>query len=176
MLIQNGSTPTIVFLMVDEADDETAEPGLSPSVSISKNGGAFAAVTNAISQIGNGWYKVTLTATETNTDGPLIVRATAAGADEWRDICQVYTNLLSSAELARVADTVLRRSFIAMESSGVGDALALESLYGLAMSFLEAVVTSSTKTVYRTNGSTTLGTQVLTTSGSAVPVVGITST
>jgi hypothetical protein len=97
MLIKNGSTPVIVFLMVDATDDETAETGLSPTVQISKNGGSFAAVTNAVSEIGNGWYKVTLTATETNTDGPLIVRATGSGADEWRDYHQVYTTLAADA-------------------------------------------------------------------------------
>jgi len=93
MLIKNGSTPRIVFLMVDATDDETAETGLSPTVQISKSGGVFANVTNSVTEIGNGWYYVDLTATETDTDGPLIVRATATGADEWRDVHQVYTDL-----------------------------------------------------------------------------------
>lgn len=175
VLLQNGSTPTMVFLMVDEADDETAETGLSPAVSISKNGGAFAACTNAVSAIGNGWYKVTLTAAETNTDGPLIIRATAAGADEWRDVAQVYTTLLSTSEINRLADILFRRSMANVENSANGETLSLESLYGLLMTFMEAAVAGSTKSVYRTNGSTLLGTQVLTTSNSAVPVVGITS-
>jgi hypothetical protein len=89
MQITQGTTPTIVFLLVSTADDKTAVTGATPTVQLSKNGGAFAAAANAVSEIGNGWYKVALTATETNTTGPLIVRATATGADEWREIHQV---------------------------------------------------------------------------------------
>ena len=84
--IANGSTPVAVVLMVATADGTTAVTGITPAVEVSKNGGAFAAATNSVSEIANGWYKVTLTATETNTNGPLIVRATGTGALEWRDV------------------------------------------------------------------------------------------
>ena len=45
MLIVNGSTPTITFLMVDATDRSTAEESLDPVpvVYISKAGAAFAA-------------------------------------------------------------------------------------------------------------------------------------
>ena len=91
MQITNATTPTLVFLLVSSADDKTAVTGVTPTVQISKNGGAFAATTNAASEIANGWYKVALTATETNTDGALILRATGTGADEWRDVHEVAT-------------------------------------------------------------------------------------
>jgi hypothetical protein len=84
--IANGSTPIMVFLMVSTDDGTTAVTGLTPTVQVSKNGGAFATATNSVSEIANGWYKVTLTATETNTNGPLIVRATGTGAIEWREV------------------------------------------------------------------------------------------
>ena len=83
--IANGTTPVMVFLMVSD-DGTTAVTGITPAVEVSKNGGAFAAATNSVSDISDGWYKVTLTATETNTNGPLIVRATGTGALEWRDV------------------------------------------------------------------------------------------
>lgn len=175
MQIQNGTTPTIVFLLVDESDDETAETGVTPTVQISKAGGAFATVTNAVTEISNGWYKVTLTATETNTDGALAVRAYGTGTDEWRMLHEVYTNLLTSTEANRIADIVLRRVNTSIEGSSYGETLALESLYGIIQMFTNASVSSSTKTVTQSDGSTTLGTQTLTTSGSAVPVIGITT-
>ncbi len=89
MQITSGTTPKIPVLLVSTADDKTAVTGATATIQISKNGGAFAAATNAVSEIANGWYVVTLTATETNTAGPLLVRATATDADEWRDIHQV---------------------------------------------------------------------------------------
>jgi hypothetical protein len=89
MQITSGTTPTIVILLVSTADDKTAITGVTPTVTLSKAGAAFAAATNAPSEIASGFWKIALTATETNTAGALIVRATATGADEWRDIHQV---------------------------------------------------------------------------------------
>lgn len=90
MQITSGSTTTkIPVLMVSIADDKTAVAGATVTIQISKNGGAFATVAGAVVEIANGWYVVTLSGTETNTVGPLIVRATATSADEWRDIHQV---------------------------------------------------------------------------------------
>jgi hypothetical protein len=89
MQIATGTTPVIVFLMVSSADDKTAATGATPTVTLSKAGGAFAAATNAVSEIGSGFYKVTLSAAETGTLGALAVIATATGADVWRDIHQV---------------------------------------------------------------------------------------
>ncbi len=89
MQITSGTTPTIMFVLVSSVDDRTAVTGAAPVVSISKAGGAFAATTNAAAEISAGFYKVTLTATETNTVGVLALYATATGADVWRDLHQV---------------------------------------------------------------------------------------
>lgn len=96
MLIQNSTAVTLLILMVDATDDETAETGVTVTTQISKNGGAFATTTNSTTEISNGWYKVVLTTTETNTDGPLAVRATGTGCDEYRDYHQVYTTLAAN--------------------------------------------------------------------------------
>lgn len=89
MQITSGTTPTILLLLVSSTDDKTAVTGATPTVTLSKAGGAFAAATNSPVEIGNGFYKLALTATETNTVGALAVLATATGADAWRDIHQV---------------------------------------------------------------------------------------
>ena len=89
MQIAQNSTPVLVFLLVDADDGRTAETGAAPTVTLSKNGGAFAAATNSVTEIGSGFYKVTLTATETNTLGALVIVASATGTDVWRDIHQV---------------------------------------------------------------------------------------
>lgn len=81
LLKQFDTLRPIVWLMVDSTDHISPKTGLSPSVVISKNGGSFAAPTGTITEIGNGWYKLTPTATDVNTLGPLLVHATATGAD-----------------------------------------------------------------------------------------------
>ena len=48
---------------------------------LSKNGAAFGAAAGAIAEIGNGWYRVAANATDSNTLGPLLLHASATGAD-----------------------------------------------------------------------------------------------
>jgi hypothetical protein len=54
----------VMFMMVDATDLNTSETGVTVTATISKDGGAFAACTNAVSEVSNGFYKITLTATE----------------------------------------------------------------------------------------------------------------
>ena len=179
MLIVNGSTPTITFLMVDATDRSTAEESLDPVpvVYISKAGAAFAATTNAATEISAGWYKVALTATETGTDGELALYAEATGAATWREKHQVYTSLtavlasgetvdLATGEHEAIADTTLRRSTANIEASSDGDALSVASLYGLMQKFFEAAISGATVTINKADGTTELGTQTVETNAS----------
>lgn len=52
--------------------------GLTPTVRLSKNGGAFAAAAGAVGEMSLGWYSVAASATDFNTLGPLKLLATAA--------------------------------------------------------------------------------------------------
>lgn len=89
MQITQGSTPVILILLVSTADDRTALTGATPAVQLSKNGGAFAAAAGSVTEVGLGFYKLTLSAAETDTVGALAVVATATGADVWRSLEQV---------------------------------------------------------------------------------------
>lgn len=77
--VKKGVERTVVFKMVDETDFATPETGLTVTATISKDGGSFASCTNSVSEIANGWYKVTLTATEMSAD-EIILKCTATGA------------------------------------------------------------------------------------------------
>ncbi len=79
-LTQNQTSEPLLFLMVDEQDNRTPKTGLSPTVTLSKNGGSFASPSGAVSEVGSGWYKVAGNATDSNTLGVLVLHATAAGA------------------------------------------------------------------------------------------------
>lgn len=71
----------LFFLMVDSADHISPRTGLSPTVTISKNGAAFGSPSGAVSEIANGWYQVAGNATDTNTAGVLLLHATSTNAD-----------------------------------------------------------------------------------------------
>lgn len=78
---QGNTTYHIVFLMTDSADHVTGKTGLTPTVSLSKNGGAYAAAEGAVSEIANGLYKLAADADDFDTLGALAVHAEAVGAD-----------------------------------------------------------------------------------------------
>jgi hypothetical protein len=101
-VLKQNTTPKVTFLMVDSADSKTGKTGLSPIVYLSKDGANGLAVTNAVSNVdatnNKGWYKVTLTTTETDTIGDLILSATASGADPTDRLFVVETADLSDVD------------------------------------------------------------------------------
>jgi hypothetical protein len=75
----------------------------------------------------------------------------------------------------KIADMVRRRSQANVEASSDGDSLSLSSLYGFIQQAQESDTTATpgTLTVYRTDGTTILGTRTITTDVTAEPVVGV---
>jgi hypothetical protein len=79
---QSSASYPLVFFMADSTDSVTGKTGLTPTVVLSKNGAAFASPAGAVSEIGNGFYKVAGNATDTGTLGLLALSATAPGANQ----------------------------------------------------------------------------------------------
>ncbi len=86
---QSQTAQPLVFLLVLSSDHITGATGLSPTVTLSKNGGSFGSPAGAVTEIGNGWYKVAGNATDTATLGPLLLHASVATADPTDDCFQV---------------------------------------------------------------------------------------
>jgi hypothetical protein len=82
---QSSTSYPITFLLVSSSDHISPVTGASPTVTISKNGAAFAAPSGAVTEIGNGWYQLAGNSTDRNTLGVLLVHATATGADPCDD-------------------------------------------------------------------------------------------
>lgn len=85
VVIGNGSTAKIVLYAVLASDHITKATGKTIAIKISKDGAAFGdpsgGATNA-TEIGSGWYYFTPSATDTGTNGPLIVLGTEASIDD----------------------------------------------------------------------------------------------
>jgi len=75
-----GKAFLFCFKLVDVTDFASPETGKSPTVTISINGGAFGALTGspAVSEISNGWYSVTVPASDM-VSGVVVLKAIAAG-------------------------------------------------------------------------------------------------
>ena len=98
-------------LMVDSVDHVTGKTGLTPSVELSKNGGAFASIAPVIAEMAYGFYRVELTASHTDTEGDLVLHITAAGADP-ADVL---------AHVGSVSADVTKVNSITVAGSGVVD-------------------------------------------------------
>lgn len=89
LLKQSSTVYPLCFLLVQSSDHITGLTGASPTVTLSKAGGAFASPAGAVSEIANGWYKVAGNATDTATLGPLLLHAAAASGDPCDDKFEV---------------------------------------------------------------------------------------
>jgi hypothetical protein len=172
---QSTTAQPLVFFMADSADHVTGKTGLSPTVTLSKNGASFASPAGAVSEIGSGWYKVAGNATDNATLGPLALYATSSGADPTKDMFSVVAfNPQNSVSLGL---TGVPADMISI-SGGSTAANNLESyLDGTNFMPVDAYkpvfsVSGTTLTVKKPDGTTTAYTKTLTTNAAAVPVVG----
>lgn len=96
-LLKQSTSVTVNFgPFIDDTDFKTTETALSPSTSISKNGGAYGAGPTGSHQ-GDGHYSLTLTSGNTDTLGSLRVYSKAAGyLSVWRDFMVVPANVYDS--------------------------------------------------------------------------------
>lgn len=79
MAIIKNTTKVVTFFMKDSSNPLIGKTGLTVAVKVGKDGGALATATNAVTELSDGWYKVTLTAAEMNGD-LIVFLATATGA------------------------------------------------------------------------------------------------
>lgn len=174
MLIQSIAA-RVAFTLVSTTDGATPVTGATPTVTLSKNGGAFAAASGTPTETGDGLYYIDLTTTETNTVGPLALRITATGAVPRTRQFRVIASIPSThtaTEWNVGADHVLRRSSASAEASSSGDAVGFRSLLGVIAKLTNKVAASGgTLNVYKADDTTVLGTQTLSTNESAAPIV-----
>lgn len=92
-LIQNKARDILVF-MTDSADRSLGKAGLTLTITSSKAGASFATITPTQTDLGNGWYKLALTAGHVDTRGDLAFHITGgSGADPSDFLCQVVLDI-----------------------------------------------------------------------------------
>ena len=128
---QATATQPLMFLLVSSTDHISPVIGAAPAVVISKAGAAFAAPAGAVAEVGNGWYRVAGHAGDTSALGPLLLHATAAGADPTDSLFpvvaynpQAATNLgltnLDAAVSSRMATFATPANFGVLAITGAG--------------------------------------------------------
>ena len=80
-LLHKAAAVNVMVLMVDSTDHVTGKTGLTLTITASKNGAAFASITPTVTERGDGWYSIAITAAHTDTEGDLALHITGSGAD-----------------------------------------------------------------------------------------------
>lgn len=136
------------------SDHVSPATGLTVTVNISKAGGSFAAAGGTVSEIANGFYKIALTTTDTNTEGDLAYRCSGTAADDTAFIDQVIDPYwLLKADWA-----------------GLTGEAARSMLNALRFLRNKWSVSDTTLTVTKEDDSTSAWTSTLTTNASAEPI------
>jgi len=79
--LKDNNSKLIYFYMVDSTDHVTPKTGLTLTVRVSKNGSAFDAGGGSVVELETGFYAYTASVGDTDTLGPIALKATATGAD-----------------------------------------------------------------------------------------------
>lgn len=132
------------------------------------------------------WQAIATEYNEAGTMGNKLNSASSAG-DPWTAALPgsyapgeagyiIGNQVLTEADIVRIADVVLRRATSNVETSSDGDALSLKSLYGMvAQGVHNTQVSGPTLTVTKSDDTTVLGTRTVTTDATAEPIIGINS-
>lgn len=96
--LKQSTAANVMVFMTDSADHVAGKASLTLTITASKDGAAFASISPTVTERGNGWYNLALTASHTDTLGDLALHVTATGADPSDLLCRVS---------ARVVDDVL---------------------------------------------------------------------
>ncbi|HEY6021436.1 MAG TPA: hypothetical protein VIY48_16475 [Candidatus Paceibacterota bacterium] len=80
-LEKNTALDNFMFFMRQSADHTSPATGLTVTAERSIDGGVFGACSNVVSEIGSGWYKINLAASDLNGD-VIALKFTAVAADQ----------------------------------------------------------------------------------------------
>lgn len=84
--IKQNTNVNVMVMMTDADTHINGIAGLTLSVSVSKNGGAFSSISRTITDRGFGWYNVALLSADTNTLGDLVLHVDGGATADPTDL------------------------------------------------------------------------------------------
>lgn len=182
MLAKSTARNLMVFLTAS-SDHVTGLTGATLSVSISKDGAAFASISPTVTERGNGWYNIALTTAHTDTTGDLVLRATASGADPIDLREQVVEGLpaanfglldITTSGYVRTSQTSNHQATDHLLGRNISGGSDGGRTISQALHFLRNkwTVSGGTLTVYDTDDTTTSWTASVSSTAGADPITG----
>lgn len=144
--LTQSAAANVMVLMVDSTDHVTGKTGLTLTITASKDGAAFASISPTVTERGNGWYNVALTASHTDTLGDLAIRITGTAADPSDLVCRVVA--VNLADSVRAGLTALPNA-----AANANGGLPILSASGTTLNYILATLTTYTGNTPQTGDS-----------------------
>ena len=171
-MIKQSTARNLMLFLTASSDHVTGLTGATLTITLSKDGAAFASISPVVTERGTGWYNVALTTSHTDTLGDFVLQATAASADPIDLREQVFALLpgdsvtLTTTERGDVADKLLGRN---VSGGSDGGRTVKQALHFLRNRW---DVAATTLTVYDTDDTTPSWTGTVTGTPGADPITG----
>lgn len=127
-----------LIFMTDSTDHVAGKTGLTLTITASKAGGAFAAITPTVTERGNGWYSLALTTGHTDTLGDLGLHITATGADPTDLLWEVTPEVIGQLADGAVTAAKLADNSIDAATFAADVATLIRSYLGLGSANLDS--------------------------------------
>jgi len=101
--LKQSVAANVMVFVTDSTDHVAGLASATLTITASKDGAAFASISPTVTDRGNGWYSVALTASHTDTLGDLALHITASGADPTDLLCRVVAGSLDADVSSRLA-------------------------------------------------------------------------
>jgi hypothetical protein len=116
-MIKQSTTRNLMLFLTASSDHVTGLTGATLTITLSKNGAAFGAITPTVTERGDGWYSLAMTTSHTDTLGDLVLHITAASADPIDLREQVFALLPGdSVVVASIAADAVNASALATDA------------------------------------------------------------
>jgi hypothetical protein len=127
--LKQSTTITVPFFLHDAAGDAVAgKVDGDFTKRISKNGGAFAAMTVTITELENGWYSMPLSTSHSDTAGALSITFTVSGAKQvnlqFRVYSEIANNVIGAPAGASISADIAATPTLAELQSEINDVQA----------------------------------------------------
>jgi hypothetical protein len=156
---QSSTQSPLLFFLTLSSDHISPATGKSPTVTLSKAGGAFASPAGAVTEISAGWYKVAGNATDTNTLGPLALHATEASSDNCDLVVAEIVAYDPQDNFIGMMVSAMTESYAAVNAAPQLGQLLFEVLQRSAPT--KRSVSGTTETIKKIDGTTTAMTYTL---------------
>jgi len=101
--LKQSVAANVMVFVTDSTDHVAGLASATLTITASMDGAAFASISPTVTDRGNGWYSVALTASHTDTLGDLALHITASGADPTDLLCRVVAGSLDADVSSRLA-------------------------------------------------------------------------